>query len=308
MQLDLVQINEAENFLAWTKSNVYYNHTHDVRAILVADEQLVSAGVDTKIVFKSIKATANTNSLSSSQPAPPPPQTQSSVRKFNSMPQRPLVHSDCEDFVLLKHERHMELWKLGATGSADIEQLSVRKDGDYLAILRSPRKFLHLKSKQDAVIVCASLGVDPVYEHVLWLAYSDLQVIHIYRLEISSKQVLEPELKLTKIKQLPLACGNRPAVLMQFVRTGQQLRLCYLSNKSCIMAMNLINEEIGFALECTIQCIPQDLLLADNRVYAMTFKEDYAATVDTDLNLIVWSLKSQQVIILFFFYLNFLRF
>jgi hypothetical protein len=53
------------------KSNVYYNHTHDVRSILIANNQLVSAGVDTKIVFKNIKDK----------------QSHSLIRKYNSMPQ-----------------------------------------------------------------------------------------------------------------------------------------------------------------------------------------------------------------------------
>ena len=71
VQLDLVTTSEAEAFRTWTKSNVYYNHTHDVRSILVANEQLVSAGVDTKIVFKNIRD-KHAHSL---------------IRKYNSMPQ-----------------------------------------------------------------------------------------------------------------------------------------------------------------------------------------------------------------------------
>jgi hypothetical protein len=71
VQLDFVKVNEADDFKSWIKSNVYYNHTHDVRSILVADNQLISAGVDTKIVFKGIKED----------------KLHSSIRKYNSMPQ-----------------------------------------------------------------------------------------------------------------------------------------------------------------------------------------------------------------------------
>ncbi len=71
VQLDYIRINEADDFKSWVKSNVYYNHTHDVRSILIADDQLISAGVDTKIVFKSIKEK----------------QAYSTIRKYNSMPQ-----------------------------------------------------------------------------------------------------------------------------------------------------------------------------------------------------------------------------
>lgn len=284
VQLDNVCLSDTENFKSWVKSNVYYNHTHDVRSILIADNQLISGGVDTKIVFKYI----NQKTL------------HSTVRRYNSMPQKSIVQT-CDDFVLLQHDKHLELWKLGSTGSE--LDLSSQKDGDCLPILRAPRKFLHLNSKSDLNIVCASLGSHPNNKdantsHVLWLSYSDLNVIHIYRIEISSKQLLEPNIKIDKIKSLPLACGNRPAVMMKFYsyqsNESTHLRLCYLTNKSCLQCLKLVNDEIGFALECSIQCIPQDLLLTDNRVCLMAFKDDYVATADTDLNLVIWSLKSQQ--------------
>ena len=75
VQLDYVTVNESENYKSWVKSNVYYNHTHDVRSILIANNQLISAGVDTKIVFKNIKDK----------------QSHSLIRKYNSMPQVGLV-------------------------------------------------------------------------------------------------------------------------------------------------------------------------------------------------------------------------
>lgn len=248
--MDYVSISESENYKSWAKSSVYYNHTHDVRSILIADNQLVSAGVDTKIVFKNFKSN----------------KFNSTLHKYNSMPNKSFVQT-CDDLVLLQYEKHLELWKLGQT-STDTD-LNDKKDGDCLPILRSPRKFLHLNSKNDLHIVCSSIGSHPNNKdtntsHVLWLSYSDLNVIHIYRIEISSKQVLEPKIKIDKIKSLPLACGNRPAVMMQFYTyqpadSNSQLRLSYLTNKSCLQCLKLVNDEIGFALECSIQCIPQGI-------------------------------------------------
>ena len=71
MQLDYVTLNESDKYKSWIKSNVYFNHTHDVRSILIANDQLISAGVDTKIVFKSISDKLQSHS----------------IRKYNSMPQ-----------------------------------------------------------------------------------------------------------------------------------------------------------------------------------------------------------------------------
>jgi hypothetical protein len=71
VQLDYVTLNETDKYKSWIKSNVYLNHTHDVRSILIANDQLISAGVDTKIVFKSISDKLQSHS----------------IRKYNSMPQ-----------------------------------------------------------------------------------------------------------------------------------------------------------------------------------------------------------------------------
>ena len=211
------------------------------------------------------------------------------------MPQKSLVHG-CNDYVLIQYDKHLELWKLGH--SVEDFNLNHKKDGDYLSILRSPKKFLHLNSKNELNIVCSSIGSLPSEENfqIIWISYSDLNSIHIYKVEISSKQLLEPKIKVNKIKSLPLACGNRPAVMMSFCYSAfsKQLRLNYLTNKSCLQSLYLLNDELGFALDSTIQCIPQDLLLTDNRVYLMDFKEDYVSTVDTDLNIVIWSLKTQS--------------
>jgi WD40 repeat protein len=111
---------------------------------------------------------------------------------------------------------------------------------------------------------------------------------------MSSKDVLEPELKIEKIKSLPLAC-IKPATCMKFINETQ--RLCYITNRSCLLCLKIIdNDEI--LLESCIQCI-QDITLTDNRVYMMKCKGDFVATADTDLNVIIWNLKTQdQVCIL----------
>ena len=87
VQLDYVTLNENDKYKSWVKSNVYLNHSHDVRSILIADDQLVSAGVDTKIVFKSITD-----------------KQVHSIRKYNSMPQVCLdpFHNQKTRVVLVK--------------------------------------------------------------------------------------------------------------------------------------------------------------------------------------------------------------
>jgi WD40 repeat protein len=103
------------------------------------------------------------------------------------------------------------------------------------------------------------------------------------------------KISINKIKSLPLACGNRPAVLMKLFnyQDNSNLRLCYLTNKSCLQCLKL--DDSGFMLESVIQCIQQDNL-TDNRIYMMACKNDLVATADTDLNVFIWNLKNQQLL------------
>ena len=175
------------------------------------------------------------------------------------------VVDTCDDFVLLQYEKHLELWRLGQTSSTT--NLDERKNGDYLPLLRSPRKFLPLKSKNDLHIVCSSWGADPTNKgynsyqdsYNLWVSYSDLNVIHIYRIEIKNRELVEPKISIEKIKSLPLACGNRPATLMKLYATSNSvdLRLVYMTNKSCLQCLKLVNFVTGFSLECSIECVQQ---------------------------------------------------
>lgn len=161
----------------------------------------------------------------------------------------------------MQNDNYLELWKMGQT----TDEINNMTDGENMSIIRSPKKYLHLKSKGDLHIVCSSIGGQPSAQttgpQTLWISYSDVNVIHIYQIEISSKQVLEPSLKITKIKSLPLACGNRPAILMNFYNhsSNNSLRLCYLTNKSCLQTLKLVKDQSGFMLESTIQCIQQGM-------------------------------------------------
>ena len=77
VQLDYITVKESEDYKSWVKSSVFCQHSHDVRSLLVANRNvLISAGVDTKIIFKSIKEKP-TNTL----------------RKYNSMPQVSQIQS-----------------------------------------------------------------------------------------------------------------------------------------------------------------------------------------------------------------------
>ena len=162
----------------------------------------------------------------------------------------------CDDYVLLQYSNYLEPWKFDESN----EDLTNKLNGDYLTILRSLRKLLLLKSKNDLHIVCSSIGSEinnGSNQRTLWLAYSDINVIHIYKVEISFKNLLQPAI--SKINSLPLACGNRPAILIKFFPANNQLRLCYLTNKSYLQTLKLERDQTGFMLESTVQCTQQGM-------------------------------------------------
>lgn len=121
-------------------------------------------------------------------------------------------------------------------------------------------------------------------------------------MHITAKKTSDPVINITKISSLPLACGNRPAVIMKFYtqasddNNNKKMRLCYLTNKSCLQSLELTKDRSGFMLESTIQCVSNQENLTDNRVYIMECKDDYIATADTDFNVNVWNLNTNQII------------
>ncbi len=90
----------------------------------------------------------------------------------------------------------------------------------------------------------------------LWLAYSDVNSIHLFCISLVEKlNGSNPEVNIEKTKSLPLAC-IKPAVCMSFV--DQTNRLCYITNKSYLMSLKLTGHD-EFELECCIQCIQGQL-------------------------------------------------
>ncbi len=95
--------------------------------------------------------------------------------------------------------------------------------------------------------------------------------------------MLQPTISISKINSLPLACGNRPAILIKFFCSNNQLRLCYLTNKSYLQTLKLERDQTGFMLESTIQCNQQGketvnkliALAQKNRIYLYFFFKSF---------------------------------
>lgn len=263
VQLSKVNMdNEEANFKSWVKSTFYYNHTHDVRSLLIANNRLISAGIDNKLIIKSlIKEKQKTH-------------------KYQLLPRSSTIDT-AANFVLIQYDNYLEVWRLGETS---VKDLSINKDGDILPISKSPVKVLNLKSKRDEFIVSSAIGF---INNTIWISYSDAKSIHLYKLNENADH--KSNLRIEKCKSLPLAC-LKPAICMKFI--NETNRLCYVTEKSYLQTLKIISND-EFILESCLQCV-HDINLTDNRVYSIVCKGDLVATADTDLNVTIWNVKSQS--------------
>jgi U3 small nucleolar RNA-associated protein 4 len=263
VQLSKVSMdNEDITYKSWVKSTFNYNHTHDVRSLVIASNRLISAGIDNKLIIKILN------------------REKQKINKYQLLP-RASTFDTAANYVLIQYDSYLEIWKLGETLTND---LSTINDGDLLPVTKSPVKLLNLKSKRDEFIVSSAIGF---INNTLWISYSDATSIHLYKLIEITEQ--KSNLSIEKCKSLPLAC-LKPAICMKFI--NETNRLCYITDKSYLQTLKIVSND-EFILESCIKCV-HDINLTDNRVYSIVCKGDFVATADTDLNVIIWNVKSQS--------------
>lgn len=116
----------------WLKSVQRIVHTHDVRALQLVKDFLVSGGDDCNLVFTKY-----------------PPKTTIKYFPFCQMPYS--VVAPLASCVLLRYPSYLEVWRIGTSYSGN----------------SSPKKLLQVKTKMNEVIMCSSISADGE-----WLAYS----------------------------------------------------------------------------------------------------------------------------------------
>lgn len=178
----------------WVKADVHHFHTHDVRALVVARDKLVSGGVDTNLVVALAKEKKGVKHR----------------RKFPGFPSCSLVKVAPEaSIVMLQYSDYLEVWKLGHTSKES------NKSGDILPLKSNPIKLVQLKTKDSERIVCCAISKNAEY-----LAYSDQDTVKIYSLSVEKEYAMTPKVSIKKVK---VKSTLAPAHKLQFTNDGQSL-------------------------------------------------------------------------------------
>lgn len=152
-RIERVWKNSANETKHWVKSAVRTPHTHDVRALALAGEHLISGGVDTYLV--QMKFGPNIRTLT-----PPIPQSSlvSVLPKLN--------------LVLFRYPQSLELWKLGSPAK------DCGEPDEVLPLSSNVSKLIELKAKPKETITCCTISVNARY-----LAYSTNASFRLFELK-----------------------------------------------------------------------------------------------------------------------------
>ncbi|XP_071823607.1 U3 small nucleolar RNA-associated protein 4 homolog isoform X3 [Apostichopus japonicus] len=162
----LASTNDRNNREEWTKAWSSHHHFHDVKALSVVDDLLVSGGTDT--ILRST-ALHRLGSDSNSQIIP-------KRRNDLPFPMKPLVQTAPEaNLILCQHQCSVELWRLGSI-EKDVRDFA---DGASISIASGPSKLIEIRSKSGEQIICSALSTCGS-----WLAYSTVEKIRLYKVTL----------------------------------------------------------------------------------------------------------------------------
>ncbi|XP_032830639.2 U3 small nucleolar RNA-associated protein 4 homolog [Petromyzon marinus] len=181
---------------AWVRTKTFKYHTHDVRALVLSGNAVISAGLDAQVVMRPLMEKMDG------------PSYEAALRR-TLFPHRRLVScAKKAGRLLFQFPRQLELWSLGGTDS----RTARGKDGDVLPVTKQPVKLLQLKCKDNENVGCSA--VSPCGT---WLAYGTTERVRLYRLHESGG---EGPL-ISKVGGLP--CAARGAHQLTFSADSSRL-------------------------------------------------------------------------------------
>lgn len=163
----------------WVKTSSYYSHTHDVKALVVHGQNLISGGMDGYLCF-----TTYTNKF---------------YLQYGPLLQKPSATLTDNRMILLKYQNYLELWRLGSTGkSSELMERPMNGGGDAdsktrLSLSESPVKLIELLSRSQEPLVCASISPNGK-----WMTYSTAAHIRLFMLQMPRVDDEKPELHAIK--------------------------------------------------------------------------------------------------------------
>lgn len=113
---------DSKELKKWIRTTSYYSHTHDVKALIIHDNNLISGGIDGQLCLTSLSSKLYLQNA--------------------SVPLKPPAVVTDNRLILLKYENYLELWRLGTPGN----------------LRNYPVKLLELLSRDKKPFMCASIS------------------------------------------------------------------------------------------------------------------------------------------------------
>lgn len=203
----------------WVKTSSYYSHTHEVKALAVHEENLISGGMDGYLCF-----TTFTNKF---------------YLQYGPLLQKPSVSVTDNRLIMLKYPNYVELWRLGSVGKTNelIEQQMANGEKKYrLSLTEKPLKLIELLSRKQEALVSASISPNGQ-----WLTYSTAAHIRLFLLKLNGAE--KPELHAIK-PHIPDHYSS--AAISLFSPDSKQLFLYKTTGEVTVFELFDENQEIDF--------------------------------------------------------------
>nr|XP_054769363.1 U3 small nucleolar RNA-associated protein 4 homolog [Lytechinus pictus] len=173
-EFQLVQKASGSETRHWVRGKTIRDHSHDVRALVIAGDTLLSGGVDTLLAVNPVDIETAVG-----KPSKSAAQLRHRIRSF---PHKPIVClAPKARMLLLQYSHSLEVWKLGNTEACSDE------DGKQLPLSEQPVKLLELKAKVGIEETFTPQGMEQIRCSTIsscgtWVAYSDVEKIRVYHI------------------------------------------------------------------------------------------------------------------------------
>lgn len=186
--MQITTTKEHQQFDQWIRCSKRYRlHTHDIMAMTMVNDELVTSGIDGFI-------TRSTRDLKI-------------VERHGPFLKNPFAEiTEDARLMLMHYTNYLEIWKL-ATASEEIEATGDGESDDENEVLKAlkaksenkfkitsfPEKFLELRSQKDEMILSASFS-----SNGKWIAYTTINSVRLFHFDIENSKP-----NLMRIKNTP---------------------------------------------------------------------------------------------------------
>uniref|UniRef100_A0A1I8PX43 Uncharacterized protein n=1 Tax=Stomoxys calcitrans TaxID=35570 RepID=A0A1I8PX43_STOCA len=264
-------------FFRWIKFLQRRVHDHDVKALVCAQDNIYSGGVDGYLGISSAT------------------KTKSTIVKYGPFLEQPCASiATAERLILLRYTNSLEIWRMGSTGDQqESGQHTNNRDlatPKRLSLETVPEKLLEFKSKNDDRIVCSTLSPNG-----RWLCYSTHDEIRLFQFVAGINEGDNTRsTQLVRVKDLP----EQLAAASHLHFTADSMRLMVVSRESkqiTIFAMltspdeSILDTSTSPPLDF-IEAIETSKHIKDSiKLFTVSVCGSYIAAASSDRSIAVWS-------------------